>query len=77
MLSTLAVPVSQPPKTPRKGNSRIPINRGITSVAEMMLSVSVVEEAQEMLNWIEQTRRLSGIRLANLHETTAHEEQRA
>jgi len=47
-------------------------------VAEMMLSVSVVEEAQEMLNWIEQmTRRLSGIRLANLHETTAHEEQRA
>ena len=46
-------------------------------MAEMMLSVSVVEEAQEMLNWIEQTLRLSGIRLANLHETTAHEEQRA
>ena len=38
-------------------------------MAEMMLSVSVVEEAQEMLNWIEQMRRLSGIRLANLHET--------
>jgi len=43
----------------------------------MMLSVSVVEEAQEMLNWIEQMRRLSGIRLANLHETAAHEEERA
>jgi hypothetical protein len=37
-------------------------------VAEMMLSGSVVEEAQEMLNWIEQARQL---------ETTAHEEQRA
>ena len=46
-------------------------------MAEMMLSVSVVEEAQEMLNWIEQMRRLSGIRLANLHETAAHEEERA
>jgi hypothetical protein len=77
MLSTLAVPVSLR-RLRERGNSRIPINRGITSVAEMMLSVSVVEEAQEMLNWIEQmTRRLFGIRLANLHETTAHEEQRA
>jgi hypothetical protein len=47
-------------------------------VAEMMLSVSVVEEAQEMLNWIEQMARfLFAIRLVSLHETTAHEEQRA
>ena len=38
MLSTLAVPVSQPPKPPRKGNSRIPRNRAITSVVVMLLA---------------------------------------
>ena len=39
---------------------------------------SEAEEAQETLDSVEQiARRLSGIRLANLHETTAHEEQRA
>jgi hypothetical protein len=47
-------------------------------VAEMMLSGSVVEEAQEMLDSGEQmARRLVAMRLANLHETTTDEEQRA
>jgi len=44
----------------------------------MMPSASEVEEAQEMLSWVEEMmRRLAGMRLANLHETTAQEEQRA
>jgi hypothetical protein len=34
------------------------------------------EEAQETLNWVAQmTCRVVGTRLANLHETTTHEEQ--
>jgi hypothetical protein len=55
---------------------RIPIN----PVARLFRDEPLArpEEAQEMLNWIKQmTRRLVGIRLATLHETTAHEEQRA
>jgi hypothetical protein len=36
------------------------------------------KEAQETLERVEQmARRLMGISLANLHETTTHEEQRA
>jgi hypothetical protein len=39
---------------------------------------SEAEEAQETLDWVEQmARRLVAMRLTNLHETTAHEEQRA
>jgi hypothetical protein len=39
---------------------------------------SEAEEAQETLGSIEQmARRLMAMRLANLHETTGHEEQRA
>ncbi len=35
------------------------------------------EEAQETLDWGEQmARRLVAMRLANLHETTTHEEER-
>ena len=35
-------------------------------------------EAQETFDWVEQmARRLVAMRLANLHETTKHEEQRA
>jgi hypothetical protein len=39
---------------------------------------SEAEEAQETLDSVEQTaRRLVAMRLTNLHETTAHEEQPA
>ena len=38
---------------------------------------SEAEEAQETLDWVEQmARRLVAMRLANLHETTTHEEER-
>ena len=39
---------------------------------------SEAEETQQMLNFVEQiARRLVATRLANLRETTTHEEQRA
>ena len=47
-------------------------------MAAVMLTAYEVEDAQEMLNGVEQMkRRLVAMRLANSHETTPHEEARA
>jgi hypothetical protein len=60
---------------------RVALYRKYFGVSEEWLrshGAAEAEEAQETLDWVEQmARRLAAMRLANLHETTAHEEERA
>ena len=60
---------------------RVALYRKYFGVSEEWLrshGAAEAEEAQETLDWVEQmARRLAAMRLANLHETTAHDEQPA
>jgi len=59
---------------------RVALYRKYFGVSEEWLrshGAAEAEEAQETLDWVEQmARRLVAMRLANLHETTTHEEER-
>ena len=59
---------------------RVALYRKYFGVSEEWLrshGAAEAEEAQETLDWVEQmARRLVAMRLANLHETTTHKEER-